>query len=182
MGIICPPSYHGWDRVNWSAKIWGSNAPPPHLPQLLQHCCASIARAHGFGLKKGCCDVIVQLPAWPRTSKLHSSLLCHYGKIGYLHYQKFHPLQKRIFRPLCIAQQTIVVLHRLGHGLRTPNEAFFQWYPKLLGLGRQIGPINFVAFEVFSAELSAPILAWWVPCPCFPIINQKTKLLYSYPK
>ena len=114
---------------------------------------------------------VVQLPAWPRTSKLHSSLLCHYGKIGYLHYQKFHPLQKRIFRPLCIAQQTIVVLHRLGHGLRTTNEAFFQWYPKLLGLGRQIGPINFMAFGVFSAKLSAPILARLVPCPCFPIIN-----------
>ena len=61
--------------------------------------------------------------------------------------------------------------NRFIHGLRTPNEAFFHWNPKLLGLGRQIGQINFVAFGVFSADLSAPILVLWVPCPCFPLIN-----------
>ena len=45
------------------------------------------------------------------------------------------------------------------HGLRTPNEAsFFHQNPKLLGLGRQSGQINFGAFGVFSADLSAPIL------------------------
>ena len=38
------------------------------------------------------------------------------------------------------------------HGLRTPNEAFFHQNPKLLGLGRQIGQINVVAFGVFSAD------------------------------
>ena len=43
------------------------------------------------------------------------------------------------------------------HGLRTPNEAFFHQNPKLLGLGRQFGQINFGAFGVFSADLSAPI-------------------------
>ena len=47
----------------------------------------------------------------------------------------------------------------LVHGLRTLNEAFFHRNPKLLGLGRQIGQINFGAFGAFSAELSAPILA-----------------------
>ena len=31
------------------------------------------------------------------------------------------------------------------YGLRTPDEAFFHWYPKLLGLGRQIGLKNFGA-------------------------------------
>ena len=47
------------------------------------------------------------------------------------------------------------------HWLRTPNEAFFHWNPKLLGLGRQIRQINRAAkfnsgaFGVFSAELSA---------------------------
>jgi hypothetical protein len=39
-----------------------------------------------------------------------------------------------------------------NHGLRTPNEAFFQQNPKLLGLGRQFGQINFGAFGVFSAN------------------------------
>ena len=45
-----------------------------------------------------------------------------------------------------------------GHGLRTPNEALFHQNPKILGLGRQFGQINFGAFEVFLADLSAPIL------------------------
>ena len=57
------------------------------------------------------------------------------------------------------------------HGVWTPNEAFFHWNPELLGLDRQIGKINFGAFGVFSAKLSAPILVQWVPCPCSPIIN-----------
>jgi hypothetical protein len=38
------------------------------------------------------------------------------------------------------------------------NEAFFHQNPNLLGLGRQFGKINFGAFGVFSADLSAPIL------------------------
>ena len=37
------------------------------------------------------------------------------------------------------------------HGLQTPNGAFFHRNPKLLGLGRQFGQINFEAFGVFSA-------------------------------
>ena len=57
------------------------------------------------------------------------------------------------------------------HGLRTPNEAFFHWNPELLGLGTQIGQINSGAFGVFLAELSAPILLQWVPCPYFPLYN-----------
>ena len=31
VGIICPP---GWDRVNWSAKIWGYHGKPPALTAL----------------------------------------------------------------------------------------------------------------------------------------------------
>ena len=57
------------------------------------------------------------------------------------------------------------------HGLRTPNEALFHRNPKLLGLVRQCGQINFGAFGLFSADLSATILVLWVPCPCFPLIN-----------
>ena len=30
---------------------------------------------------------------------------------------------------------------------------------------------NFGVFSVFSANLSAPILDLWVPCPCLPLIN-----------
>ena len=37
----------------------------------------------------------------------------------------------------------------------TQREFFFFKNPKLLGLGRQIGLINFGVFGVFSAELSA---------------------------
>ena len=59
-----------------------------------------------------------------------------------------------------------------SHGLRTPNEAFFHQNPKLLGLGRQFGQINFGAFAVFSNNLSAPILVLWVRFPCFSLINQ----------
>ena len=52
-----------------------------------------------------------------------------------------------------------------------PNETFIHWNPKLFGLGRQIGQINFGAFGVFLVDLTAPILVLWVPCPCFPLIN-----------
>ena len=37
--------------------------------------------------------------------------------------------------------------------------------PKLLGLGRQFGKMNFGPFGWFSANLSAPILVQRVPCP-----------------
>ena len=46
----------------------------------------------------------------------------------------------------------------LAHGLRMSNDAFFHLNADLLDLGRQIRQINFWAFGVFSAELSAPIL------------------------
>ena len=59
----------------------------------------------------------------------------------------------------------------IKHGPRTPNQAFFHWNTKHLGLATQFGQIHFGAFEVFSADLSAPILVLWVPCPCFPLFN-----------
>jgi hypothetical protein len=39
-----------------------------------------------------------------------------------------------------------------------PNEAFFHRNPKLFGLGRPFEQINFAAFGIFLADLSAPIL------------------------
>ena len=62
-------------------------------------------------------------------------------------------------------------IFRSYHGLWTPNGAFFHWNQELLGLGRRIGQINSGAFGVFLAELSAPILVQWVPCPCFPLFH-----------
>ena len=53
----------------------------------------------------------------------------------------------------------LIAIHNVqNNGLRTPNEAFFQRNPKLLGLGRQFGQIN---FGVFLGNLSAPILVHW---------------------
>ena len=46
-----------------------------------------------------------------------------------------------------------------GHGIQTPNEAFFHWNPELLGLIRQIGQLILWVFWVFLANPSAPILA-----------------------
>ena len=57
------------------------------------------------------------------------------------------------------------------HGLGTPNESFYHQNSKLLGLGRQFEQMNFWAFGVFLADLSAPFLVLRVPCPCFPLIK-----------
>ena len=64
-----------------------------------------------------------------------------------------------------------IIENRHNHGLWTPNEAFFHWNYNFWWLSRQFGQIHFGAFGVFSADLSAPILVLWVPCPCFPLIN-----------
>ena len=53
---------------------------------------------------------------------------------------------------MCLASERIP--NRFSHGLRTPNEDFFHRNPKLFGLGRQFGQINFGAFEVLSVDLS----------------------------
>jgi hypothetical protein len=66
---------------------------------------------------------------------------------------------KRFFLPKL---SSCALLH-LKHGLRTPYEAFYHRNPKLLGLSRQIRQINFGAFGVFLADLSAPILVLQVP-------------------
>ena len=59
----------------------------------------------------------------------------------------------------------------LSHRVRTPTEAFFHWNLELLGLVKLLGQMNYGAFGVFSAKLSALILVQWVPCPCFPLLN-----------
>ena len=45
-----------------------------------------------------------------------------------------------------------------------PMKPFFIEIPNILGLGWQFRQ---KIFWVFSADLSAPILMLWVPCPCF---------------
>ena len=51
-------------------------------------------------------------------------------------------------------KQTITV----GTDYGRPMKPFFYQNPKLLGFGRQIGQINYVAFRVFLAKLSGPVL------------------------
>ena len=51
-----------------------------------------------------------------------------------------------------------VVIYSFFFGLQTPNEAFFHRNPKLLGLVRQFGQINFGPFGIFWANLSASIM------------------------
>jgi hypothetical protein len=74
----------------------------------------------------------------------------------------------------------------LMRGLRTPNEASFHQNPQFLRLGRQFGQINFGAFGVIPANLSAPILVLLSPLSMFsinqPLFLQKTKTLYPNPK
>ena len=71
----------------------------------------------------------------------------------------------------------------LVHGLRTPNEALFSSKSQTFWFGQ----INFRAFEVILAGLSAPTLVLLlVPSPYFPLFNQplflqKTKPLYPNP-
>ena len=59
----------------------------------------------------------------------------------------------------------------LKHGLRTPNVAFFHRNPELLGLGGQIGHINFEAFWVILAKVSCSIHFGKVS-PCFLSFSQ----------
>ena len=70
------------------------------------------------------------------------------------------------------------------HGLRTPYEAFFHWNQELLDLPRKNWAGKIWGFGVFLAELSAPILVQWVPCPCFSLFNhyfyKKTKTFYIH--
>ena len=91
----------------------------------------------------------------------------------------FPILRMSLLQGVFLTKTTETVIDHQKHRLRTPNEAFFHWNPELLGLGRQIGQINSGSFGVFSAKLSAPMLAQWVLCPCFPLFNH---YLYFYKK
>ena len=83
----------------------------------------------------------------------------------------FHPNEVSfIFALGMFSWETWKILHP-NQGLRTPNEAFFLRNPKLFGLGRQFGQKRFAAFGVFSANLSAPILVLWVPCPYYTYVS-----------
>ena len=80
------------------------------------------------------------------------------------------------------ATHSFSILYLYSYGLRMPNEAFFHWNSKVLGLGRQIGQINFGAFGVFSAKLSAPILVLSMFSMIQPLFLQKSKPINSQPK
>ena len=58
------------------------------------------------------------------------------------------------------------------------DRAFFE-NPKILGLGRQIGPNIFGTFVVFSAELSDHILGSMCSINQPPIISTKTSFWYQ---
>ena len=58
--------------------------------------------------------------------------------------------------------------------------SLFHWNLKLLGLGRQFGQINFVAFGVFWADLSAPILVLSLIHVFHQSTNISTKKLSLY--
>ena len=71
---------------------------------------------------------------------------------------------------------TSLYLYWYFHGLRTPNETFFHQNPKLLGLGRKIGQINWT-FGIFLANLSAPILSMFSINQ--PLFLKKHKYLFG---
>ena len=56
--------------------------------------------------------------------------------------------------------------------LDTQREVFFV-------LGQTNCVENLGAFVVFSANISAPILGRWVPCPCFQLFLQKIDLFFQ---
>ena len=100
-------------------------------------------------------------------------------------------------KTLCIEiikLDTTVIFHEIWHVFEIPRlpdyghpmKPFFHPNPQLLGLGRQFRQIKFGAFGVFLANLSALILVKWVPCPCFPLINnyfyKKLSLNIQIPK
>jgi hypothetical protein len=100
---------------------------------------------------------------WGIIAELIRGQVCLLGIPEYLSFFHVHFLQWRLlWVAFSVKAHVEINLVAFNQGLRTPNEAFFHWNPKLLGLGRQNGQINSEAFGVFSAELSTPILVQWV--------------------
>ena len=89
---------------------------------------------------------------WPKMPKnLSAQFVCPSPKVWDFN-------EKRLHWPSVVC----ATAHRW-----TPRESFFFENPKLLGLGREIGPKNVGAFWVFFGQTTVPILALWVPCPWF---------------
>ena len=82
--------------------------------------------------------------------------------------ESIHCRVYRLLFPHRVCRGAVAYSTDYGH----PERVFFE-NPRLLGLGRQIGQTFWGAFWVFSAELSAPILVQWVPCPCSTNISTK---------
>ena len=95
---------------------------------------------------------------WGIIAELIRGQVCLLGIPEYLSFFHVHFLQWRLlWVAFSVKAHVEINLVAFNQGLRTPNEAFFHWNPKLLDLGRQIEQINYGAFGVFSAELSAPM-------------------------
>ena len=114
-------------------------------------------------------------------SKQHYTLDKFQGqKIGQRCTKLYHDIQRFLCenKAVYIVRPHCTVSWIRARTTDTQRELFSE-NPKLLGLGRQIGPKNLGAFGVFLANLSAPILVLWVPCPCFPLINHFKHYFYK---
>ena len=77
---------------------------------------------------------------------------------------------------------SLKIMPNLGHTISEILEGFIRvehmGYPRttnaqwsLFSSKSQTFGLEQTNFGVFSADLSAPILVLWIPCPCFPLIN-----------
>ena len=110
---------------------------------------------------------------------------CNATIVSTIRFWKFdYSMRAALYVNLCCYSLYIVVQLCIYTRTTYVQWSLFQWNPELLG--RQIGQINSGAFGVFSAQIWAPILVKWVPCPCFSLFNhyfyKKTRPLFPHPK
>ena len=98
----------------------------------------------------------------------------------------------QIISEMLLSNRGSTCWHCTTRELRTPDEAFFQWYPKLLCMGRQ----KQITFGVYiCGQTISTILELWVPCPwengfgcfsyktLFQLLNTHTHTyIYTHPK
>ena len=105
-------------------------------------------------------------PPVPLVGQKTRSIFDISNKIGYSN--PMFEVRKQILRFTSFSPRSFKK-EILWPSLLIPRTMDDQW--SLFPLKPQtFGQINFWAFGVFSADLSAPILVQWVPCPCFPFI------------
>ena len=86
-----------------------------------------------------------------------------------------------IYRILCNRYHLLCMYSYTDYG--RPMKSFFLWNPKLLGLGGQIGQINWGTFGI-AISTRESLVHFSIIQPLFPgwLFLQKTKPLYPYPK